>query len=140
MQKKGGYKVIIDTNVLISSLMGKEVSKLNQILGEGKITIIFSRESWDEFFTVVKRPKLKKYFNRDKVAILIALLSHISEFVKVNSYVTSCRDEKDNFLLELAKDSKADYLISGDHDLLILKKFGNTHIVNFNQFMKLMSL
>jgi putative PIN family toxin of toxin-antitoxin system len=45
-----------------------------------------------------------------------------------------CRDSKDNFLLSLCNDSKADYLITGDKDLLDLKKFGKTTILTITDF------
>lgn len=45
-----------------------------------------------------------------------------AEHIEVKSVITACRDEKDNFLLSLAVDGKADFLITGDDDLLTLKK------------------
>jgi predicted nucleic acid-binding protein len=50
-----------------------------------------------------------------------------------------CRDPKDNFLLALAKDGLADYLITGDRDLLSVKKFGKTQIVTLNEFEKILN-
>ncbi len=43
------------------------------------------------------------------------------DLIDVQSIVTTCRDTKDNFLLALAKDSKADYLLTGDNDLLDIR-------------------
>jgi uncharacterized protein len=53
----------------------------------------------------------------------------------VTSEVSLCRDEDDNFLLALAKDSKADFLITGDKDLLVLKQFENTSILTLTEFL-----
>jgi hypothetical protein len=39
----------------------------------------------------------------------------------INSRVTVCRDLKDNYLLALARDSNANFLITGDKDLLEIK-------------------
>ncbi len=47
-----------------------------------------------------------------------------------------CRDEKDNFLLSLSVDSKAEYLITGDKDLLVLEKIENTEILTFSEFIE----
>jgi uncharacterized protein len=47
-----------------------------------------------------------------------------------------CRDSKDNFLLALAKDGKADYLLTGDKDLLELVQFGNTRIETLAVFLE----
>jgi hypothetical protein len=54
--------------------------------------------------------------------------------IEIASTVEICRDEKDNFLLALAKDSKADFLITGDKDLLVLNVFENTKILTFTEF------
>ena len=59
-----------------------------------------------------------------------------SKLVKVTSKVEVCRDPKDNFLLSLAKDGKADYLITGDKDLLDIGSFGKTRIVLLAKFIE----
>jgi predicted nucleic acid-binding protein len=48
-----------------------------------------------------------------------------------------CRDPKDNFLLNLAIDSKADYLVTGDDDLLILDRVENTKIIKMKDFLEI---
>ncbi|MFN2262353.1 MAG: putative toxin-antitoxin system toxin component, PIN family, partial [Psychroflexus sp.] len=58
------------------------------------------------------------------------------KLIKVKSDIQLCRDEKDNFLLNLSIDSKADYLITGDNDLLVLDKIEQTQIMNFREFIK----
>ena len=58
------------------------------------------------------------------------------ELIEVRSTVNVCRDPDDNFLLALAKDGKANYLLTGDEDLLILKNFGKTSIVTIASFLK----
>jgi predicted nucleic acid-binding protein len=47
-----------------------------------------------------------------------------------------CRDAKDDFLLALAKAAKADLLVTGDEDLLVLKKYGRTRIVTPASYLK----
>lgn len=58
------------------------------------------------------------------------------DLIEVESIVTICRDPKDNFLLALAKDGKADYLITGDNDLLVLNKFGKTKIITITNLIE----
>jgi predicted nucleic acid-binding protein len=58
------------------------------------------------------------------------------EITYVESRIKLCRDPKDDFLLSLAKDSKADYLITGDYDLLELKEIGKTKILTIAEFLK----
>lgn len=57
------------------------------------------------------------------------------DLTEVASIITICRDPKDNFLLALANDGKADYLLTGDKDLLELKKFGKTKIEKLTAFI-----
>jgi putative PIN family toxin of toxin-antitoxin system len=65
---------------------------------------------------------------------LIDLINVYAEFYTAKSTVDVCRDSKDNFLLALAKESKADFLITGDKDLLVIKKFENTEIVTIAEY------
>jgi predicted nucleic acid-binding protein len=46
-----------------------------------------------------------------------------------------CRDEKDNKFLEVAINGKADYLITGDNDLLVLRPFQDVKIMTVNEFL-----
>lgn len=54
--------------------------------------------------------------------------------VPVTSKVTVCRDPKDNFLLSLAKDGNADFLLTGDADLLVLEVFEKARICTIREF------
>jgi uncharacterized protein len=54
----------------------------------------------------------------------------------VSSEINECRDFKDNFLLNLAIDSKADYLITGDSDLLVITKIRKTKITTWSDFIE----
>lgn len=108
--------------------------KINTLFNQELITLIFSQELLEEFVDVAQRPKFKKYFSPTDLEKLFELFDVFGELVEVESTVDICRDAKDNFLLALAKDSKADYLITGDDDLLIIKKFEHTEIVTYTEF------
>jgi predicted nucleic acid-binding protein len=56
--------------------------------------------------------------------------------VEVKSQVKICRDPKDNFLLALSKDGKANFLLTGDKDLLKLHKYGMTQILTITKFFE----
>jgi len=129
-------RVIIDTNLWISFLINKELAKLYDLLAPDKIRLIFSQELLDEFVEVVQRPKFKKYFSRQDINLILIAIDEFADFVYVKSKVELCRDEKDNFLLALALDSHADYLFTGDHDLLELKTIGNTSIMQLSTYLK----
>jgi putative PIN family toxin of toxin-antitoxin system len=128
-------KVILDTNILISFLLSKQDSKFDKILEKNKITLVFSKELLEEFIEVTSRPKFKKYFTKSDIKSFLLKLKSRTVFVKVSSKVNVCRDSKDNFLLALAKDSKATHLISGDSDLLVLNKFKKTQIITLSDYL-----
>lgn len=127
-------KVIIDTNLWISFLIGKELQDLKELIVHERIKLISTDQLIEELKIVTSREKLKKYFNQDKVADLISLLGIVSEKVSIKKIDSICRDPKDDFLLALAKESKADFLITGDKDLLSIKIYGRTEILTAKKF------
>lgn len=70
---------------------------------------------------VVARPKLKGRILGSLLEELISSLAKHGELVKVSSVVELCRDPEDDHFLALCTDGKADLLITGDKDLVILK-------------------
>jgi putative PIN family toxin of toxin-antitoxin system len=129
-------KIILDTNLWISFLISRRYNQLDNLLDSGKIVLIFSHESIEEFITVANRPKFKKYFSDLDLNELIRQFDKYGKLVKVKTRLSLCRDIKDNFLLNLAVDSNANYLITGDLDLLILKKVHNTKICTWSEFIE----
>ena len=129
-------KVILDTNLWISFLISKRLNFIDNLLIEGKIRLIFSKELIEEFLTVAKRPKFEKYFSDDKILDLLRLFNKYGKLIEVSSEIKECRDFKDNFLLSLAVDSKSDYLITGDSDLLVIKKIKKTKIITWSGLIK----
>lgn len=128
-------KVILDTNLWISFLISKKLDALDELLLHRKITFIFPSELIEEFISVTSRPKFKKYFSKDDINKLLSLFDAYGKLIKINSSINICRDYKDNFLLNLAVDAKADYLVTGDEDLLSLGEIENIPIINYNQLI-----
>jgi putative PIN family toxin of toxin-antitoxin system len=127
-------KIILDTNVWISFLIGKELQDLKDLIVSEKVKVITTDQLINEIRLVTSRDKLKKYFNQDKVTDLISLLDILADKVKIKKIDKICRDPKDDFLLALSKESGAYYLITGDKDLLDIKVYGRTKIVTVKQF------
>jgi len=127
------FKIIVDTNLWISYLITKGNERLDKLILSDKGIFIFSHELINEFIEVAQRPKFNKYFNKNDIAQILDLFGIYGDLIKVKSEVRICRDVKDNFLLSLAKDSSADFLITGDCDLLDLKKFGKTIILTISE-------
>lgn len=128
--------IVIDTNLWISFLITRDFKKLGEIIKKRTARIAFSRDSLEEFLSVADRPKFKKYFSKDDIEQLIDVFDTYGEIIEVGSVVDLCRDRKDNFLLSLSRDSQADYLITGDKDLLILNPFEGTKIITMTEYLK----
>lgn len=133
-------RIIIDTNLWIHFLITKKYSQLDKLLLSNKIIILFSDELLDEFIEVITRPRLRKYFTVESTYSIIDNTNDYSEFIKIKSQINVCRDKKDNFLLALAHDGKADYLITRDNDLLVLQRFGKTRIITISEYLQKKSL
>ena len=129
------HKIIIDTNLWISFLLTKNFSQLDKIIADKKLTLVFSEELLTEFLDVTRRTKFSKYFSTADVDDLLDKINSRAVFINVTSNVLACRDPKDNFLLSLAVDGKATHLITGDKDLLSLKKIANTKILTVNEYI-----
>ena len=128
-------KIIIDTNLLISFLISNTFNKLDSLISQNKIKFIISAELINEFVEVASRPKLKKAFTETELILLLTKILNHAEYISIKTQVTICRDENDNYLLALAIDAKADYLITGDKDLLTLKTFKKTKILTLSEFI-----
>ncbi len=127
-------RVIIDTNLWISFLLTKDFKRFDKIISDKKLILLFSQELVDEFVEVTQRKKFRNYFPLDDIESLMIKIKRRSEFIKIESIITDCRDPKDNFLLSLSIDGKATHLITGDKDLLILKNYGETKILTITEY------
>jgi uncharacterized protein len=127
-------RVIFDTNIWIGFLIGKRLSRIKRYIADGSITIIITEQLLTEIKTVTDRERLRKYFPKDCVHELIELLETIGEKVETKPTHFINRDPKDNFLLDLIDFSKADYLLTGDKDLLEHNPFKTAQIISVTEF------
>jgi hypothetical protein len=129
-------RIILDTNIWISFLISKNYTEIDNLILTSGFTLLFSNESLEEFIEVVNRPKFKKFFSKRDVEKLLSLFDQYAELIVIQSNTHICRDPKDNFLLDLAIDGKADFLITGDKDLLVVGKISGIQIITFQDFLK----
>jgi len=133
-------KVVLDTNVLISSLL-KAKSKargIYRLVLRGEIELCTSAYLMNELSRVLKYPKFgfeklqKEVFlkNLTRVATILVNPGLRIDLIK--------EDPPDNKFLECAVEAKADYLISGDNKhLLPLKNFQGIKIISPSEFLEL---
>jgi uncharacterized protein len=127
-------RIIIDTNLWISYLLTRN-AKLDRLLRDNIVTLLFSQELIMEFIDVARRPKFRKYFSNSDLDSLLVSISTKAIFIEVFTSIDISPDPKDNFLLALARDGNATHLITGDKELLFLKKLGKTKIVTITDYL-----
>lgn len=136
MVTKKKQRFVFDNNVLISgALLKGSVSDqaFDKATEEG--ILLYSSETLLELEEALSRPKFRKYIDdADRIAFL-RKLSGKSKAVKVKKKVTACRDPKSNKFLELALSGEANFIISGDQDLLVLHPFDNIPILSPADFL-----
>jgi uncharacterized protein len=128
-------KVIVDTNIWISYLIGFQLGGLTELLSTGKIELVLSEQLLIELKEVTARKKFRRYFGEHEVGELFKLMNILGTSYEVAEYPNICRDVKDNFLLGLIRASQADILVTGDQDLLVLNPFEGTVIIEANQLL-----
>lgn len=136
MPKNKSLRLVVDTNIWISFLISDRQRRLDSLLYIDKVRFLFSTELLDEINRTAAKPKLKKYFSVNALEEMLLSLEPYIDIIRVKCLVTICRDSKDNFLLALSKDGKADFLITGDKDLLDLEKYGRTQILTISKFLE----
>ncbi len=136
MPPRASHRLVVDTNVLISSLISVNMMEVMRRI-VGRHVLIYSPEQLTEFMQVITRPKLKGRILGKHMEELISSLAVNGEVVTVRSVVELCRDPDDDHFLALCKDGKADFLITGDKDLLVLKTFMKTRIIDPAEFLQL---
>lgn len=133
-----GYKVVIDANLWISFLIKKHDTRLVFILTNPSLEIIYSPKLLEEIRNTASNSHLSKKIDFVQVIELISYFPDYFTEVVDYSQVDICRDPKDNYLLALAKDAQAHFLLTNDKDLLVLNPFENTHIVKLHDFLTIL--
>jgi putative PIN family toxin of toxin-antitoxin system len=128
-------KVVLDTNVLISAIMfGGKSRDILEMGISGKIKIAVSQDILKELAEVLIGKKF-----RTPIAFVqqtIHELSEIAELVIVTDKINAVKnDPDDNRILECAVSAKADYIVSGDSDLVTLKNFKKIKILSPGNFL-----
>jgi putative PIN family toxin of toxin-antitoxin system len=104
----------------------------------GLFDIVISPELAREFIVACRKPKLSKLIHPQDVTDTIELLKSDAEWVTPRFKIAASRDPKDNPVLECAVAGKANFIVSGDKDLLDLNSFRKITIINPRQFLLLL--
>lgn len=129
-------RIVLDTNILVSAALftGNEFEIIKKVEA-GELLLILSPEIVEEFSRVLSRPKFS--LSEAEVSALLEYLLSISEIVIPRRKKTyKIRDEADRIILECALTGRANYIVSGDQDLLALRRVGRVKIVSSSEFLE----
>lgn len=133
-------KVILDTNVLISALLWKgKLASLYHLINEQKITLCFTKETFNELIKVFKYPHILKKVEKEKIDLAEIVNKLVSKSIVVSTKIRVKiikEDPFDNYFLACARATQASFIVSGDKHLLNLKKFKNIPILSPQEFLK----
>ena len=122
-------RLVVDTNVFVSAAL-KDVSwPGNAIRWVWKFGgLLKTPVTENEVLAVLQRPRIAPKIAPDFLDT-VRLVFSAAELVTITERVTGCRDPDDDKFLELAVNGRADVIVSGDDDLLILDTFRGIPII-----------
>ncbi|MCZ8155009.1 MAG: putative toxin-antitoxin system toxin component, PIN family [Leptospira sp.] len=131
-------RILLDTNVYISAILfnGKPRLILEDIIEE-RVNAYISNDILKELEDTLSKPKFK--LTTDFIQIVLSEIRDITRLVNttpLNNYL-DLRDRNDFHILEAAFSAKVDYLITGDKDLLSLKKIREFKIINPEDYLRI---
>lgn len=131
-------KVLFDTNLWISFMIGKQLSSLVDVLLIPELKVFVSKPLLDEIKKVIDRPKFDKLISDNTRASFFDMVSDVCYITEITVQAKSpLRDIKDLYLLSMAESVPVDYIVSGDKDLLVLKNHAGIPILSYSEFVKM---
>ncbi|MBQ3681341.1 MAG: putative toxin-antitoxin system toxin component, PIN family [Paludibacteraceae bacterium] len=131
-------RIIIDSNVWISFLLGFQKQLMRDVLENEHIDVYVCSQLTNEITNVATRSKISSRIADDDLEKLFRLINAYCRIETIGQQaVSSVRDSKDLYLLSSADTIEADYIVTGDNDLLVLNTHGKTRIVSPAQFKQL---
>jgi putative PIN family toxin of toxin-antitoxin system len=124
-------RVVLDTNVLLSALLSplSAPAKLLDAWERKTFTLVASDALVAEFLDVAGRPFFRSRLRASAAELLAAGLRDFSLYCRDLPSDPIAPDAKDSFLLAMSEASEAEFLVTGDKELLALKRHKSTRIV-----------
>ena len=146
MTSSAPVSAVVDTNLLVSGLLGKKgpPHALLEAWYHGAFNLLVSPVLREEYARVLPSPKFQRTYGLtpEEVADLLTLIALRSVEVTPTAHLpVAIRDPKDTMVLAAALGGAADYLVTGDEDLLVLAgdpRLGTLKIVSVRAFLDLL--
>ena len=127
-------KCVVDTNVLISAALTNITPfRIVEHLIKNN-ALIFSKETISELSSRITQPKFDKYVSAEDREAYVNNLILSADLVIIDNLIQGCRDRDDDKFLETAVKGDAQFIISGDQDLLTMHRFEGIDIVTVQVF------
>jgi putative PIN family toxin of toxin-antitoxin system len=130
-------KIVIDTNVFVSSFFWKgNPRKVFDRVVDGFDELYITDEILEEIKIVMAREKFE--LEKHEINDYLKTIEHYSQKLTYGGIVENvCRDTDDNKILKCGLEGKVDFIVTGDNDLLILKKYKAIKIVNPKEYLEI---
>jgi putative PIN family toxin of toxin-antitoxin system len=134
-------RIVADTNTLVSgSLWSGNPGRLLDAVKAGKLTLLQTPQLWVEFVEVLNRPKFivrLQLLGLSPTILADGLLKYVSWCAEVRlPHPPELRDPKDLLVLAAAVAARADAIVTGDDDLLVMESFEGIPIMKARQALE----
>lgn len=129
-------KILFDTNLWISFMLGKRLSSLPNVLCRHDVMVYMSEQQLDEIRAVIARPKFDKLISAETRFYFFEMVYDVCLFTDITIEAKSdIRDPEDIFLLSMAESVPVDYIVSGDKDLTDLGSHAGIPILKYSELL-----
>ena len=129
-------KVLLDTNVLVSGVLGSPLCRrILHLCNAQEILLVSSRPLINEFLDVIARPKCSHLVDHETLKLLMRIMEFQALLVQPTVVVRDAPDPKDAIVLEALRTSHAEVLVTSDRQLLALRSYAEATVLPPNQFL-----
>lgn len=133
-------RVIIDVNIWVSFCIGQYLDNLPLVVGHQSVQLFVCEALEIEFANVASRPRLAKYIRPERVIEVFQLMEAYGIYAEIKQAEANFVDSKDNYLLDFSRSVNANFLVTGDQELLALESYFEMKIISFREFVRLLNI
>lgn len=127
---------VYDTNVLISGIFWRGLPRRAiHLARQGKVRVVTCQALLDELRDVLVRANKPFRLSEEEAARVISDVLTCVHLVTPTRQITVCRDPDDNLVLACALAGQAEYVVTGDPDLLTLEQLEGMKIITVREFL-----
>ena len=128
-------RIVIDTNIVASAIFfGGRPRELLELLLQHELSAFITQEIIEEYQGTIEY--LQNEYPSKRIAVPLTQIIAACNMIETTSEVKVCRDPDDDKFFACALDSRSLYIVSGDKDLLAVKKYKDVQVVTVAQFFR----